>query len=63
MNDKLLRQEIRAVHVQIHRLRQQPAHPIQFGILKQFESNLAELYFARQQLKRIEARRQCNKSE
>ena len=57
MNDTLLRTHIRLVHRQIHTLRRQPEHPIHFELLKMYESHLADLTYARSELKRIATRR------
>ena len=57
MNDTLLRTHIRLVLRQIHTLRQQPEHPIHFELLKMYESNLADLSYARSELKRLSTRR------
>ncbi len=58
MNDKLLRTHIRMVHRQIHLLRREPEHPIHFELIKMYETNLADLTYARSELKRIALRRQ-----
>lgn len=57
MNDVLLRAQIRMVHRRIHALRKLPMHPRQAELLAMHETSLADLTFARTELKRIDARR------
>lgn len=63
MTDSLLREQIRAVHVEIHRLRRHPPHPFRTKMMELCEISLADLYYARQQLKCIEARRQLKQAD
>ena len=63
MTDQLLREQIRALHVEIHRLRQQPAHPFRLKMMDLCELSLADLNYARQQLRRIDARRHLKQAQ